>query len=232
MAMSGDFGLRDQPPSGLDPGRVSQLVVDVGAKERRGSGYRVTNELVMTAGHVLDDAVTVTAHFLDVNTGARWKANASNWWALPECDIGLVRIERDAQSFVTPARYGRIGESHAAGVVVQAIGFPRWKLRNEEVDPTLGMVYREAAFVRGSVPPYANFWERSLEIELHSPPPARERYSDHSPWEGISGACVWVGDRIVGVVNKHYPREGLSRLTATRLDKALDQFNGLVAPQD
>jgi hypothetical protein len=37
----------------------------------------------------------------------------------------------------------------------------------------------------------------------------------------MSGAAVWAGDRIIGVITEHHRREGLGRLTATRLDQCL-----------
>ena len=38
----------------------------------------------------------------------------------------------------------------------------------------------------------------------------------------MSGAAVWVGDRIVGVIAKHHRADGLGRLAAARLDLSLE----------
>ncbi len=39
-----------------------------------------------------------------------------------------------------------------------------------------------------------------------------------SPWAGMSGAAVWVGEYIVGMVSRHYSADGLMMLTAVRAD--------------
>jgi hypothetical protein len=40
----------------------------------------------------------------------------------------------------------------------------------------------------------------------------------------MSGAAVWVADRIVGVVAEHHRAEGAGRLTARGIDRAYDQL--------
>ena len=57
---------------------------------------------------------------------------------------------------------------------------------------------------------------RTLEVTV--PLPERDPDPEVSPWEGMSGAAVWVGDRIVGVIANHHRADGLGRLAAARLD--------------
>ncbi len=59
---------------------------------------------------------------------------------------------------------------------------------------------------------------REGTLEFTVPPPERDPDPRVSPWEGMSGAAMWVGDRIVGVIAKHHRSDGLGRLAAVRLD--------------
>ncbi|MGH3809269.1 MAG: hypothetical protein ACRDRU_22140, partial [Pseudonocardiaceae bacterium] len=70
----------------------------------------------------------------------------------------------------------------------------------------------------GSVAVLSNRRKGTLEVTV----PERDPDPATSPWEGMSGAAVWVGDHIVGVIAKHHRSDGLGRLAAARLDLALD----------
>jgi hypothetical protein len=59
----------------------------------------------------------------------------------------------------------------------------------------------------------------TLEIKLDEP--GRPDPAAAMPWEGMSGALVWVAGCVVGVVQANHSREGLGRLTAVRLDRYL-----------
>jgi hypothetical protein len=211
------------PATGPEPGRVAEVIVsDAGAGGTRGSGYRVTDSLVLTAGHVLDGASTVDVRF-DAGLDTEWTVRAHGWHRLSGSDIALIDIRPQlGEEPVAPVRYGRIGD-RALGIVVQVIGFPRWKLRQEPADDRPSR-YREPAHIVGSVATLANRRGRTLEIVVPSPP-APEPDPARSPWEGMSGAAVWVGNAVVGVVIEHHPAEGLARLTGARLDHAIDQLD-------
>ncbi len=212
---------RDLAPSGAGPrpARVAEVIVS-GERAARGCGYRVTDALVLTAGHVLDDAVNVDVRF-DAGFESEWTVRAHGWRRLSGTDVALIDIDPPSGAEpVAPVRYGRIGD-RAAGIVVQAIGFPRWKLRP---DPDRPGRYREPAHVVGSVATLSNRRGHTLEIVVPSPP-AAEPDPRRSPWEGMSGAAVWVGNTLVGVVTEHHPAEGLARLSAVRLDHAIDRLD-------
>ncbi len=114
------------------------------------------------------------------------------------------------------ARFGRIS-ARAAVLAARAVGFPRFKLKADDGART---VYRDSHQADGSVAVLSNRREGTLEITV--PPPERDPDPAVSPWEGISGAAVWVSDRIVGVIAKHHRSDGLGRLAAARLDLAID----------
>ena len=196
----------------LEVGRVAEILVTLGADEpeRRGSGYRVTAETVLTAAHVVDGASKVRVRF-DADRPGEWSAEVAAVATLPEIDIALLTITSLDPAEVIPAQFGRIAERDAV-IECSAVGFPLWKLRDDPAGP-----YRDSAHVVGTAAVLANRkGESSLEITVT--PPERNPNLQVSPWQGMSGAAVFCNGRIVGIINRHYPAEGLGRLTASRVD--------------
>ncbi len=205
----------DRLASAIVPEQVAKIIVTLdGAAARRGSGYQVGPTAVLTAAHVVDGAVSVQVRF-DADLPGEWVTEMISCWIDPGSDLAVLTITPPkGQPPVVAARFGRIG-ARAAVPAVRAIGFPLFKLRTKDSD---GVTYRDSHQADGSVAVLSNRGEGTLEVTV--PPP--ERDPAVSPWEGMSGAAVWVGDRIVGVIAKHHPADGLGRLAAARLDLALD----------
>jgi tetratricopeptide (TPR) repeat protein len=206
------------PPS---RNRVAEVVVTHPGGRRRGSGYRVCDDVVLTAAHVLADALAVEVRF-ESDLAGPWCAEATAWDADRESDLATVVIApRRDEPALTAARFGRVGD-RAAVLAVQAVGFPRWKLRTDDgTVPVPGdprPKYRDACHVAGSVAVLSNWREGTLELTV--PPAPTDGEPGVSPWEGMSGAAVWAGERIVGVIAKHHPGDGPARLTAVRIDRA------------
>jgi hypothetical protein len=80
--------------------------------------------------------------------------------------------------------------------------------------------YRDSHQAIGSIAVLSNRRARTLELTVA--PPGPDPDPTLSPWQGMSGAAVWVGDEIVGVVSEHHRSDGLGRLAAARLDRGLD----------
>jgi hypothetical protein len=206
----------DPTPRGVVAGQVAEIIVTLdGGAGRRGSGYRVEPTTVLTAAHVLDGAVSVRVRF-DADRSGEWITEAISCWTDPRSDLAVLSIApREGEPPMAVARCGRISD-RAAVLAVQAVGFPRFKLKTDDGDRT---VYRDSHQADGSVAVLSNRREGTLEVTV--PPPERDPDPVTSPWEGMSGAAVWVGDRIVGVIAKHHRCDGLGRLAAARLDLAL-----------
>ena len=211
---------------GLDRARVAELLVTYADGRRRGSGYRVTAGAVLTAAHVLEGAVSVRVRF-EPDLPGEWTADALAWTADAASDVAVVAIApRPGEPAPVDARFGRIG-TRAAQLPVQAVGFPRWKLRGTTgagataTSETPGTWYRDSAHVVGSVALLSHWRERTLEIVVTARPAPG---GAASPWEGMSGAALWVEDRIVGMVTKHHPGDDPGILTAARFDLALDRL--------
>ncbi|HET7519428.1 MAG TPA: trypsin-like peptidase domain-containing protein, partial [Actinomycetes bacterium] len=212
---------------GIDPERVAEVLVTTAGPgpERRGSGYRVSPTSVLTAAHVVAGAARVRVRF-DADRPGEWVAEATVAWDGPDVDAAVVEIRlRDGEEPVVPAGFGRVAERDAV-VAASAMGFPRFKLRQDEAGPpghagpAPGQggrtVYRDSAHVTGTVAVLSNRRQGTLEVTVA--PPERDPDPARSPWEGMSGAAVWSGGRIIGLVAEHHLPEGPGRLTATRVD--------------
>ena len=62
--------------AGIDPERVAELIVTTKgpSPDRRGSGYRITAEAVLTAAHVVRDEAGVRVRF-DADRSGEWVAD-------------------------------------------------------------------------------------------------------------------------------------------------------------
>ena len=133
-------------------------------------------------------------------------------------DVAVITIAPYKFPTGSEPEFGRV-PSGAAVLEVSSVGFPRFKLRTEAPRGALGgkgiWKYRDACQIVGRVPVLSNTKEGTLE--LITDPPARDLDSNRSPWEGMSGAAVWVNDRIIGIVSKHHSSDGLGRLSVTPL---------------
>lgn len=202
--------------SGLDPHRIAEVIVTTAAGPgRRGSGYRVGDALVLTAQHVVADADGIQVRF-DADRPGQWAASADVAWSDATTDVAVLAFAPppDAAS-VPPAPFGRIGDDRHAVVDVHAAGFPLWKRRRR---PDGGQ-FRELHQADGTVAALSNLRTGTLEITVAVA--AADPDPQVSPWSGMSGAALWAGNLIVGVVAEHHRWEGPGRLTAARIDHVL-----------
>ncbi|MFF0312037.1 trypsin-like peptidase domain-containing protein [Streptosporangium sp. NPDC004379] len=172
-------------------------------EKRYGSGYRVTSEVVLTAAHVIKDALDINVRFTADRTH---KLPATPLWT--EGDLAALRVP--SEGALPPVRYGLVDPGVATELRCQAVGFPLWKYREKAR-------VRDSAQMTGVILPLENRYGGTLGVAVDRPP-AEDR--TESPWKGMSGAALFVGDRLVGVLSEHHPREGAGHLTALRVDWA------------
>ncbi|OAH10251.1 tetratricopeptide repeat protein [Streptomyces jeddahensis] len=201
---------------GLDAHRIAEIIVVTSAGGgRRGSGYRVTDTAVLTAAHVVADADGVQIRF-DADRPGQWMVPASVAWSDADTDVAVLAFAPPPGSApVAPARFGRIADDRHAVVDVHAAGFPLWKQRRRPD----GRRFRELHQADGTVAALSNLRTGTLEITVAAA--AADPDPHTSPWSGMSGAAVWAGSHIVGVVAEHHRWEGAARLTAARIDHIL-----------
>jgi tetratricopeptide (TPR) repeat protein len=115
---------------------------------------------------------------------------------------GRVRCE--------PVRYGRIVRPP---VPCEALGFPLFKMR---YDPGGASTYRDSEHAVGTATSWSNMRESTVELRVGAP--ERDPSPRRSPWEGMSGAAVFSGDVLIGVVGEHHRTDGPGTLAAYRVD--------------
>jgi Trypsin-like peptidase domain len=212
----------------FEAGRAAQIVTvtapgngpDAPESGRRGSGYRVTWGAVLTAAHTLKSAVSVRVRFVDED-GAVRELDGEVAFLNEDVDIAVLKIAdagADASHF-PPTAFGRIGEDPTD---CEALGFPRFKMRQVRASDGTVREYRDTRHARGTVFPLSN--RRQGGLEMHVAAPEHDPDERHSPWEGMSGAAVWSGGRIVGLIREHHRADGLGTLTASRADRWLSHL--------
>ncbi|MFG3286718.1 trypsin-like peptidase domain-containing protein [Streptomyces sp. NPDC048111] len=217
--------MRAEPASdgcGLDPHHIAEIIVETGSGRRRGSGYRIAGGVVLTAAHVVADARTLVVR-CDADRTGEWSAPADVAWAQQGFDLAVLSIAPppSAPAVAERARFGRIADDRHAVIDVCAAGFPLWKRRAR---PQGGGSFRELHQADGTVAALSNL--RTGTLEMTVAPAGADPDPASSPWAGMSGAAVWAGRRIVGVMAEHHRSEGTGRLTAVRLDHVLRGLDG------
>ncbi|MCP9839009.1 tetratricopeptide repeat protein [Cyanobium sp. N.Huapi 1H5] len=184
---------------------------------RFGSGYRVCGAVVLTAAHVVDGLASLEACLDPCDPCRSWRESTVLWRGGQ--DLALVRLEgfqqgEDSEDLVRLAPLGRGITSH----VCDGVGFPDFKERHGSERFPAGV--RDSAQLKGELRLGANLATGHWELQLDQNPLPPQPHQN-SPWPGISGTAVLVGDCLVGVVVVHELREGSSSLTVQPLQDVL-----------
>jgi hypothetical protein len=182
---------------------------------RYGSGFVVGGRTVLTAAHVLVDALEVELRGSDKRTHP--VLFARGWIADPErCDLALLELS-EAQAEFSWVGLAVIDPKACWGALVEScwsVGFPRFA----EVT-SKGWSVRKSAHVAGTIAPLSNLDDGLLSLQVRATPedlPGDGPLAE-SAWSGMSGAPVFAGKLLVGVVAEHARRRGRSNITATPL---------------
>jgi len=201
---------------GPEADRVVQLFVGEGDELFVGSGYLLTDALVLTAAHVVRRGASCRvviglppAEELEVMVDA---ARATRDDA---ADVALLHIDAAGRGD-PPAPLGKL-IIRGSPVDARAVGFPRWKARPASADHAS---FRDSHTARGRIDPLSNRRGDTLEFRVDAEP---EPEPEHSPWEAMSGAAVWAEGRIIGVVAEHHAAEGTGMLACRPLSAVRDE---------
>ncbi|MEV3929334.1 NACHT domain-containing protein [Streptomyces sp. NPDC049944] len=201
-------------PSGLEPSRAVQIVAvrETGGRVL-GSGYLVTGTAVLTASHVVRDAATVYARFVTQDRRTA-ELECRTVWEHDAVDVAVLDIEDTAAvGLLTGSLAGvRFGCTRMKADC-EALGFPRFKLRGDAAS-----VYRDSHHAHGTIAPWSNARAGSLEFIVTGAPHDGPEHAG-SAWEGMSGAAMWSGGCVVGVVAEQHRAEGPGTLTASRVEE-------------
>jgi WD40 repeat protein len=160
-----------------------------------GSGYLIADGLVLTAAHVLQRAEGVAP---ERGQGAEVAMIDGGWhpsvvaWVDTGLDVAVLDCRRDGQTPLglraSGTRWGRL--AGADPLEWGAVGFPAAS-RGEG-----GSGGRQAEHAFGRTSAISEHQGGRLALTVDS----REAAQGESPWAGLSGAAVFCGDHLVGVV--------------------------------
>lgn len=166
----------------MEPERVVEVWAPAAAGGGTfGSGYLVDGELVLTAGHVLDGTAGGACEVRPLGASA-WQPARLRWRG-SSCDAALLELADGVR--VERARLGRLATT--ARAPCRAVGFPRAQAAGEQ---------RDTEAIAGTIEPLTALKSGLLTVHVEGGPPQ----AGPSGWEGISGAAVWVGSLLVGVI--------------------------------
>ncbi|MEU1274060.1 hypothetical protein [Streptomyces sp. NPDC005799] len=176
----------------MDPRRLAAVRAgDAEYVQASGSGYVLTPRLVLTALHVVTATKGRQPHQrIDVvighpGHGDRQHRSGRLCWAGTVHDVALVHLDRPAD---VPGEvlWGR----PVAGVLdYEALGFPSFARYDDEV--------ARVEHLTGRLPAFGQGLAGGLVLDQSAAPrPRPERRN----WAGVSGAAVFCGDCLVGVV--------------------------------
>ncbi|MFC9057149.1 hypothetical protein ACFTXB_03715 [Streptomyces sp. NPDC057074] len=168
----------------------------------RGSGYRVTTDVVLTAGHVIKEHRAIHVRF--PHDPERRKVPAQLLWETGR--VAALRVDLDDE--VEPTPYGLV-ERRGDRTPCQAVGFPLFMFEGSR---------RDSFHVFGGINLLSDLYTGNLDVTVDDPPPELWEEPEGTPWEGMSGAAVFVRQRLVGVVDLSYPFRGPRHLTAVTAD--------------
>jgi hypothetical protein len=189
----------------MDKNRVAEVFGKRGQTRTYGSGYFVTDALVLTAGHVVDPVMGEACQVRSLRD-SNWRS-ARVVWRGESCDAALLEVEAAAGKSrqAGRVRLGRLDTEWRAPC--QALGFP---LAQEE-HGSGGR--RDTEEIRGEVAPLTRTKYGSLTIHISGSVPLPDA-SGRSPWAGMSGAALFCGPLLVGVVTVDPAHFGTDRLEA------------------
>jgi hypothetical protein len=209
----------------LDIGRVAEVLWQgISGPGRRGTGYRVSEHHVITSAHVVAGQVSALRVRFEADRPAEWSTGARVALCSDAADLALLELADTpplSGAVLAHPRFAEVPDTDAT-LQVSAVGFPLFKMRTAavgsgHVEPEVATRYRDSCHLDGRVSVLSNRREGTLEVGVS--PPADEVDPRRSPWEGMSGAAVWYGDAIIGVMARHHRADGLNRLAACRVSR-------------
>ncbi|MGV9610310.1 tetratricopeptide repeat protein, partial [Streptomyces sp. NPDC003631] len=167
-----------------------ERVVAVEGTDGQGSGYVIGDRLVLTSAHVVP-ALSGSVQIFQPGRTERYTAKVV-WRGTPggRDDAALLLIDNQTwQPLKSPAvRWGRLVTSRP-GTRCQAVGVPNMIQR-----PDRPVELWQAV---GTINPVTGRVDNRHVVTLAEHPPES---TDESPWGGLSGAAVFCGDLLTGVI--------------------------------
>ncbi|MFD9504158.1 trypsin-like peptidase domain-containing protein [Streptomyces sp. NPDC060035] len=213
---------------GLDAERV--VSVSVADDGKRGSGYLLTPNLVLTAGHCVKPGAQVKVRRYARQSGddkyvlqLSCTFEVAAYGDVREVDYALLTcgdhdpFELRNRGRSSPVKLGRlVGDKP---VPAQALGFPRAQRDDEgvlNVEDARGTVSPQSGSVSKAGSRLAERWNFQIDSGTSLPQPGG------SLWSGMSGAALFSGGHLVGVIVEDRGAI-MGRLTAVPVARIFDQ---------
>jgi hypothetical protein len=182
-----------------------------------GSGFVIRADVVITAAHNLGDSAEEHGPFgTIVRTLDGVELPASTLVRSTSLDLALLAA---SGLKAAPVKIGQVDQEHIDVVRdVMAVGFPNYKYADERPPSQK----RQPAQPVGSVPTAEGVSGGDLTLKVEAGEPAPPSSGGSSPWEGLSGAGVFVQEYLFGIVIEHHLAEGLGALRLIPLSRVLD----------
>ena len=203
--------------------RIVEVKADLGEQARRrfryGSGLLIGGRTVLTAAHAVAGAVAVSVRTSDKRDLAAVVDIA--WVGDPaRCDVAFLEVAELATGLEFLA-VAVVDRQTASGRFVEdcwAVGYPALAETTDE----RGRSVRKSRHVGGRIAPLSNLDDGLLSMTVTAGSgdaglPDSGIVLSESPWSGMSGAAVFAGDQLIGVVCEHARRRGASDITVTPL---------------
>jgi hypothetical protein len=182
-----------------------------------GSGFVVRASVIITAAHNLGANPSECGPYRTVvRTLDGAEHGASVLVRSDDLDLALLSVP-DIKA--GPVKLGRISPEQIEVVRdVIAVGFPNYKYSPER--PVSRK--RQPAQPFGFIPTGEGFTGGDLTLKLEAGEPASPAPGANTPWEGLSGSGVFVGEYLLAVVVEHHPSEGMGSLRLMPLSRVVD----------
>jgi tetratricopeptide (TPR) repeat protein len=191
---------------------IRELVVEIWAADaassdagQLGSGYLIGGGLVLTAAHLVADASPDACEARPI--GGIW-TQAEVIWSSRATDAAILWLPGDGDGRAR-TRFGRfVGGQRAR---IRAVGLPaaqRKVIAAREI--------RDIEEIAGEVAPLTGAKSGLLTIHVSGSVP-KEDLPGRSPWSGMSGAAVFSGPLLVGVISQAPAHYGNDRLDAAAI---------------
>jgi TPR repeat protein len=211
---------------GISSDRVMAVVASLDTGQVQiGSGYLVTERLVVTAWHCAVDKKTSrparTLHVIPRSGGQGTLATVLA--GQPELDTAVLAVESPPWPVPVasvPPQFGRVDRSRPGELpYCQAVGFPLWQVNPEDQD-------LDSAELLGTTrttgdPGHGILVMRDPlvhDVAIPGSVPAEDR-AEHSPWGGLTGALVFGQGMALGVLTEHHPRQGGSAMSILPVER-------------
>jgi len=159
---------------------------------KHGTGYFVTKDLVLTAGHIFFPAPTDVRVRLEAPPDGKppWlKANPSPVWENQKFDAALLKIDEPIHEVQLPV-WGNT--SFEDNVKWYSLAYPIAAAEMTED----GKAYKSSG-LEGLLYAHGGGGQGLQELELGVEHESKEK------WNGISGAPIFVGDELVGIIKSY-----------------------------